>query len=97
MPSPAAWPLTSADGECTRKYSAESRPVRPSSKRTSRSRERLWYLISVGGGIESPAIFALENVAAQVFVLHERAQVRVHVRCIDDDVLAAAIRGLERH
>src|SRR5262245_20030328 len=97
MPSPAACPLTSADGECTRKNSAERRAFRPSAKRTSSSRERRCSFESGGGGICSSLIGRpLENVAAQVFVLNERLQVRVDIPIVDDDALAAAVGSLER-
>src|SRR6185503_10642521 len=97
MPSPAECPLTSADGECTRKNSADSRAFMPSAKRTSSSRERRWYFKSVGGGICSSLIVTSENVAAQVLVLDERLQMRVDVGRVDDHALAAAVRGFEAH
>src|SRR5258708_30577938 len=50
-PSPPLWPLTSADGEKTRRYSKGSSKRDPSSKRTSSSREEVRNLTSVGCGI----------------------------------------------
>src|SRR5688572_4966403 len=98
MPSPAECPLTSADGECTRRNSADRRAFMPSAKRTVSSRERRWCFKSVGGGIcRSLIARCSEDVAAQVFVLHERVQMRVDVRRVDDDALATAIGGLEAH
>src|SRR6185503_12509811 len=48
------------------------------------------------GGICSSLIAELEDVAAQIFVLDERLQVRVDVARVDDDALAATVGGLER-
>src|SRR5262245_3238783 len=96
MPSPAAWPLTSAEGECTRRNSADSRACMPSPKRTVRSRERRCSVSSIGGGICSSLIEKRsQDVAAQIFVLHEHLQMSVDVRGVDHDALAASVRGLE--
>src|SRR5690606_28541819 len=115
MPSPAEWPLTSADGELTRRYSAPRSASTPSEKRTTSRRERFFSVISTGSGASAMALprqkivsdtiflekvsdtnFRSENIAGQVLVLDELAEVSVDVGRVDRDGLAGTVRGLER-
>src|SRR5690606_9358701 len=50
MPSPAECPLTSAEGEWTRRYSASRSASKPSAKRTTSRRDRFFSVISMGSG-----------------------------------------------
>src|SRR3970282_1162764 len=105
MPSPPPWPVTSADGEYTRKYSAESTPDEPSAKLTSSACRPCLSLSSSGGGTgeAGPVMVGvssnsrLEDVAAQVLVREEIAEMAIDVGCIDLDALAALVRGFERN
>src|ERR1700674_5556201 len=93
-PSPPPWPLTSADGEKTRRYSNGSSKCESSSKRTSSSRDAVRNLISVGWGISRTSRRS-ENVARQVFVFHQFAEIALDILAIDENVGTAAVRGIE--
>src|ERR1700730_13392764 len=93
-PSPPPWPLTSADGEKTRRYSNGSSKCEPSSKRTSSSRDAVRNLISVGWGISRTSRL-LENVARQVLIFHQFAEIALDILAIDENVGAVAVRGIE--
>ena len=70
---PGPWPLTSAEGEKTRRYSNGSSNRVPSSKLTASRREPLRKRISVGvaliANVGGGSRWASEYIAAQVFVL----------------------------
>src|SRR5271156_2978520 len=93
-PSPPPCPVTSAEGENTRRYSNGSSNCVPSSKVTSRTRERVRSLICVGCGMRLLGL-ALQNVARQILIVRQLAQVALDVGSIDHDVRAAPVRGIE--
>src|SRR5664279_3683079 len=94
-PSPPPWPVTSAEGEKTRRYSNGSSKCDPSSKRTSRSRDRVRNLMSVGWGILNRV--QLEDVARQVLVFRQFAEISLDVLAVDEDVGPVAVRSIEGH
>src|SRR5450631_1142306 len=96
MPSPLPWPVISAEGENTRKYSNGSSKLAPSSKRTSRMRDRVRSLMSVGTGVfRKRSIPRLQDVSRQILIARQIAQAALDVIPIDDGAGAAAIRGIE--
>src|SRR5271156_5275814 len=103
MPSPAPWPVTSAEGENTRRYSNGSSKREPSSKSTSRIRDCVRSLMSVGWGMGRgiwPWIWpegALKNIPRKILISDQLAQVVLDVAAIDDDPGAAPVGGIEGH
>src|ERR1700677_1246031 len=102
MPSPAPWPVTSAEGENTRRYSNGSSKREPSSKSTSRIRDCVRSLMSVGWGMgpgygAAEEYGALKNVPGQILVADQFAEIVLDIAAIDDDPRAAPVGGVEGH
>src|SRR5690606_29033691 len=83
---PGPWPRTSADGENTLKYSYGSSNTAPSSKRISSSRDRVRDLMARGCGMS-------EDVPGEVLVLHQLAEVLIHIVLGDAHFGAALVGG----
>src|SRR5690606_2185320 len=104
MPSPPPCPLTSAEGECPRRYSNGSSKRLPSSNVTASRREALRRRISVGvccmllrrtRPAPAPRRAGSEDVTAQVFVARQLGQVAIDVAGVDRQGGAGLVGRLE--